>query len=135
GAGIIEEFDHRHFRLGRALPGTSERSLDRRAVGGKHRGELRLPKRFDGVGEDLGIGEQAGANDFAAEDSRSRDEKQRRRQDRAHDSTSKCGAEQAWLSGLRRSFGPVHWFFGSRYFLSFLASSARDTMAMSCARR
>ena len=59
GAGVIEEFDQRHVGLGRALPRACERRFDRGAIGGEHRRILRIAKRIDRVGQDLGVGEQS----------------------------------------------------------------------------
>jgi len=101
----------------------------------KRRRVLCISKRIDRIRQDLGVGEQPLANNLAAKDVRHGEEEECRSDRGADDSADQRRSDPPLSRRRRHRFAHLVSSFWSLYFLSFLASSARDTMAMSCARR
>src|SRR6185369_3285071 len=135
GTCVIEEFDERDFRLGGAFPRAGKWGLDRLAICGQHWRILGVAERIDRVGQDLGVGEESLANDLAANERRGGEEDQSCGQERPDHPAGDRRAETSLPR--RRGLMFIHSVksFWSRNFLSFLASSARETIEMSWARR
>ncbi len=136
-AGVIEEFDQHDIAVLIARPGAAIRRFDAGPVGVDRRAELALMQHQRGFLEYLGIGEQIFADDGFDLDAARIDHTLCRsecHQARAHHYTQQaCGHTSSPLRPFAEETAARLRWIAHRRFFSFW-TSARDTIAMSCAR-